>query len=388
MTLITTTNSLSELCNKLKESEYVTVDTEFIREKTYWPDLCLIQVADSKNAAVVDVLSPNINIEPLLNIMHDPKILKVFHAARQDLEIFFKLTNRLPQPLFDTQIAAMVCGFGDSVGYDTLVNKITGKIIDKSSRFTDWSLRPLTQKQIDYALGDVTHLRLVYENLNQHLLEGDRSEWLREEVEKLNDTGIYQTSPPDAWKRIKSRNTNPRFLGVLKELASWREKEAQKKNIPRNHVIKDEALVEIAHSSPKSLKSLNRIRGLGQRTAEGYVGQSLLKAVGVGENIPLNQCPQVPRRPSIPKNIGPITDYLKVLLKMKCDEHGIAQKLIANSADIEKLAAFGSKAGIAAISGWRKDLFGEDAINLIEGRSTIIVEEQKLKLATYRQKTD
>lgn len=388
MTLITTTNSLSELCNKLKESEYVTVDTEFIREKTYWPDLCLIQVADSKNAAVVDVLSPNINIEPLLNIMHDPKILKVFHAARQDLEIFFKLTNRLPQPLFDTQIAAMVCGFGDSVGYDTLVNKITGKVIDKSSRFTDWSLRPLTQKQIDYALGDVTHLRLVYENLNQHLLEGDRSEWLREEVEKLNDTGIYQTSPPDAWKRIKSRNTNPRFLGVLKELASWREKEAQKKNIPRNHVIKDEALVEIAHSSPKSLKSLNRIRGLGQRTAEGYVGQSLLKAVGVGENIPLNQCPQVPRRPSIPKNIGPITDYLKVLLKMKCDEHGIAQKLIANSADIEKLAAFGSKAGIAAISGWRKDLFGEDAINLIEGRSTIIVEEQKLKLATYRQKTD
>ena len=388
MTLITTTNSLSELCNKLKESEYVTVDTEFIREKTYWPDLCLIQVADSKNAAVVDVLSPNINIEPLLNIMHDPKILKVFHAARQDLEIFFKLTNRLPQPLFDTQIAAMVCGFGDSVGYDTLVNKITGKIIDKSSRFTDWSLRPLTQKQIDYALGDVTHLRLVYENLNQHLLEGDRSEWLREEVEKLNDTGIYQTSPPDAWKRIKSRNTNPRFLGVLKELASWREKEAQKKNIPRNHVIKDEALVEIAHSSPKSLKSLNRIRGLGQRTAEGYVGQSLLKAVGVGENIPLNQCPQVPRRPSIPKNIGPITDYLKVLLKMKCDEHGIAQKLIANSADIEKLAAFGSKAGIAAISGWRKELFGEDAINLIEGRSTIIVEEQKLKLATYRQKTD
>ena len=388
MTLITTTNSLSELCNKLKESEYVTVDTEFIREKTYWPDLCLIQVADSKNAAVVDVLSPNINIEPLLNIMHDPKILKVFHAARQDLEIFFKLTNRLPQPLFDTQIAAMVCGFGDSVGYDTLVNKITGKIIDKSSRFTDWSLRPLTQKQIDYALGDVTHLRLVYENLNQHLLEGDRSEWLREEVEKLNDTSIYQTSPPDAWKRIKSRNTNPRFLGVLKELASWREKEAQKKNIPRNHVIKDEALVEIAHSSPKSLKSLNRIRGLGQRTAEGYVGQSLLKAVGVGENIPLNQCPQVPRRPSIPKNIGPITDYLKVLLKMKCDEHGIAQKLIANSADIEKLAAFGSKAGIAATSGWRKDLFGEDAINLIEGRSTIIVEEQKLKLATYRQKTD
>ncbi len=388
MTLITTTNSLSELCNKLKESEYVTVDTEFIREKTYWPDLCLIQVADNKNAAVVDVLSPNINIEPLLNIMHDPKILKVFHAARQDLEIFFKLTNRLPQPLFDTQIAAMVCGFGDSVGYDTLVNKITGKIIDKSSRFTDWSLRPLTQKQIDYALGDVTHLRLVYENLNQHLLEGDRSEWLREEVEKLNDTSIYQTSPPDAWKRIKSRNTNPRFLGVLKELASWREKEAQKKNIPRNHVIKDEALVEIAHSTPKSLKNLTRIRGLGQRTAEGYVGQSLLKAVEVGENIPSNQCPQVPRRPSIPKNIGPITDYLKVLLKMKCDEHGIAQKLIANSADIEKLAAFGSKAGVAAISGWRKNLFGEDAINLIEGRSTIIIEEQKLRLATYRQKTD
>ena len=388
MTLITTTNSLSELCNKLKESEYVTVDTEFIREKTYWPDLCLIQIADNKNAAVVDVLSPNINIEPLLNIMHDPKILKVFHAARQDLEIFFKLTNRLPQPLFDTQIAAMVCGFGDSVGYDTLVNKITGKIIDKSSRFTDWSLRPLTQKQIDYALGDVTHLRLVYENLNQHLLEGDRSEWLREEVEKLNDTSIYQTSPPDAWKRLKSRNTNPRFLGVLKELASWREKEAQKKNIPRNHVIKDEALVEIAQSTPKSLKNLTRIRGLGQRTAEGYVGQSLLKAVEVGENIPSNQCPQVPRRPSIPKNIGPITDYLKVLLKMKCDEHGIAQKLIANSADIEKLAAFGSKAGVAAISGWRKNLFGEDAINLIEGRSTIIIEEQKLRLATYRQKTD
>ena len=388
MTLITTTNSLSELCNKLKESEYVTVDTEFIREKTYWPDLCLIQIADNKNAAVVDVLSPNINIEPLLNIMHDPKILKVFHAARQDLEIFFKLTSRLPQPLFDTQIAAMVCGFGDSVGYDTLVNKITGKIIDKSSRFTDWSLRPLTQKQIAYALGDVTHLRLVYEKLNQHLLEGDRSEWLREEVEKLNDTSIYQTSPPDAWKRIKSRNTNPRFLGVLKELASWREKEAQKKNIPRNHVIKDEALVEIAHSTPKSLKNLSRIRGLGQRTAEGYMGQSLLKAVEMGESIPIDQCPQVPRRPSIPKNIGPITDYLKVLLKMKCDEHGIAQKLIANSADIEKLAAFGSKAGIAAISGWRKDLFGEDAINLIEGRSTIIIEEQKLRLATYKQKTD
>ena len=383
MTLITTTNSLSKLCNKLKEAEYITVDTEFIRERTYWPNLCLIQIADSQNAAIIDVLSPNINIEPLLNIIYNPKILKVFHAPRQDLEILFKLTNRLPQPLFDTQIAAMVCGFGESVGYDTLVNKITGKIIDKSSRYTDWSLRPLTQRQIDYALGDVTHLRLVYENLNQHLLEGGKSNWLKEEIEKLNDTNVYQTSPPEAWKRIKARNPNPRFLAVLRELASWREKEAQKKNIPRNHVIKDEALIEIAHNTPKTAKSLARIRGLGHRLAEGYVGQSIIKAVEFGENIPLDQCPQVPRRPNVPKNIGPMTDYLKVLLKMKCDEHGVAQKLIANSADLEKLASFGSKADVAAISGWRKGLFGEDAINLIEGKSAIIIEEKKLRLVKY-----
>jgi ribonuclease D len=380
MPIITDTNSLAEFCEQLAKSAYVTVDTEFIREKTYWPQLCLVQLADDDKAMAVDAEADGIDLSPLFELMANKNVLKVFHAARQDLEIFYKLAGALPTPLFDTQVAAMVCGFGESVGYETLVNKLVGEQVDKSSRFTDWSHRPLTDKQVSYALADVTHLRPIYEKLEAKLISSGRHEWLDEELGKLTDENIYKFPPREAWRRVKARNPKPRFLAVLREVTAWREIEAQTRDLPRNRVLRDEALVEIAHHTPKNVKELARTRGLGQRLAEGSAGEKLLQAVEAGLNLPEADCPSVPRRPNLPRGIGPVTDLLKVLLKMKCEQQEVAQKLIASGDDIEKIAAYGEKAEVPALTGWRRQLFGEDALNLRDGKIALVINGQTLEL--------
>jgi len=380
MAVIADSTSLTKFCDRLIKSSYITVDTEFMRDQTYWPRLCLVQIADEHEAAAIDTLAKGIDITPLLNLLTNPRILKVFHAARQDLEIFYRLMGRLPSPIFDTQVAAMVCGFGDSAGYDTLVRKLTDETIDKSSRFTDWALRPLSQRQINYALGDVTHLRQVYIKLNEMLGQNNRHNWMDEELSILRDTKNYTFAPEDAWRRIKYRAPKPRFLAILKEVAAWREIEAQNKDIPRNRIVRDESLIEISHHAPKTINDLSRARGLSLKKAEGSLGKALLNAVKVGLNVPSENLPEVKRDAPLPKGIGPITDLLKVLLKLKCEKHDVAQKLIATVNDMEQIAAFGQNANVPALQGWRQEVFGIDALRLRSGQLAMVIKDHNLEL--------
>ena len=380
MTVIADSTSLTKFCDRLIKSSYITVDTEFMRDQTYWPRLCLVQIANDHEAAAIDTLAKGINITPLLNLLTNSRILKIFHAARQDLEIFYRLMGKLPSPIFDTQIAAMVCGFGDSAGYDTLVRKLTDETIDKSSRFTDWALRPLSQRQINYALGDVTHLRQVYIKLNEMLGQNNRHNWMDEELSILRDTKNYTFAPEDAWRRIKYRAPKPRFLAILKEVAAWREIEAQNKDIPRNRIVRDESLIEISHHAPKTINDLSRARGLSLKKAEGSLGKALLNAVKVGLNVPSENLPEVKRDAPLPKGIGPITDLLKVLLKLKCEKHDVAQKLIATVNDMEQIAAFGQNANVPALQGWRQEVFGIDALRLRSGQLAMVIKDHNLEL--------
>ena len=380
MAVIADSTSLTKFCDRLIKSSYITVDTEFMRDQTYWPRLCLVQIANEHEAAAIDTLAKGIDITPLLNLFTNPRILKIFHAARQDLEIFYRLMSRLPSPFFDTQVAAMVCGFGDSAGYDTLVRKLTDETIDKSSRFTDWALRPLSQRQINYALGDVTHLRQVYIKLNEMLGQNNRHNWMDEELSILRDTKNYTFEPEDAWRRIKYRAPKPRFLAILKEVAAWREIEAQNKDIPRNRIVRDESLIEISHHAPKTINDLSRARGLSLKKAEGSLGKALLNAVKVGLNVPSENLPEVKRDAPLPKGIGPITDLLKVLLKLKCEKHDVAQKLIATVNDMEQIAAFGQNANVPALQGWRQEVFGIDALRLRSGQLAMVIKDHNLEL--------
>lgn len=387
MDVISDTKTLAAFCGRIAKSSYLTVDTEFLREKTYWPQLCLIQIAGDEDAAVIDALASGIDLQPVFDLMDDPELLKVFHAGRQDLEIFFHLNGRLPAPIFDTQVAAMVCGFGDSVGYETLVSKLAKQDIDKSSRFTDWSHRPLTIRQLEYALADVTHLRVIYDKLDQKLRKNNRHTWLEEEIETLTSNGTYEMDPAKAWKRVKSRNPKPRFLAILREVAGWREIEAKRRDVPRNRIVRDEALIEIAHHAPKSVDELARVRGLGKNLAEGRGGAEILSAVERGKTLPDSECPRVERKDPLPRGIGPITDLLKVFLKMRCEELDVAPKLVASSSDIEKLAAFGAKADVPAMRGWRHQIFGDDAVALREGKFAVIVRNKALTLIEPRDST-
>ena len=380
MAVIADSTSLTKFCDRLIKSSYITVDTEFMRDQTYWPRLCLVQIADEHEAAAIDTLAKGINITPLLNLLTNSRILKIFHAARQDLEIFYRLMGKLPSPIFDTQIAAMVCGFGDAAGYDTLVRKLTDETIDKSSRFTDWALRPLSQRQINYALGDVTHLRQVYIKLNEMLGQNNRHNWMDEELSILRDTKNYTFAPEDAWRRIKYRAPKPRFLAILKEVAAWREIEAQNKDIPRNRIVRDESLIEISHHAPKTINDLSRARGLSLKKAEGSLGKALLNAVKAGLNVPSENLPEVKRDAPLPKGIGPITDLLKVLLKLKCEKHDVAQKLIATVNDMEQIAAFGQNANVPALQGWRQEVFGIDALRLRSGQLAMVIKDHNLEL--------
>ncbi|MFC7334526.1 ribonuclease D [Rhodocista pekingensis] len=379
MMLITTTADLAAFVTRLKGAEYVTVDTEFMREKTYWPQLCLVQVAGPDEAAAIDPLAEGMDLTPLFELLHDPGVLKVFHAARQDVEIFVHLTGAVPAPLFDTQIAAMVCGFGDSVGYETLITKLTSARIDKSSRFTDWSQRPLTERQLSYALSDVTHLRPAYEKLRRRLAKTGREHWLDEENVILADPATYRVDPEEAWRRLKVRTEKPRFLAVLKEVAAWREREAQRKDIPRNRVLRDEAIVEIAAHAPTSVEDLARTRGLGASLAQGRYGTEVLAAIQTALALPPDQLPRPDPRNDMPPGIAPTVELLRVLLKMVCDANDVASKLVATVADLEAIAA-DDEADVPALKGWRRELFGEPALKLKHGRLALAIEKRKVKL--------
>ena len=382
ITVITDTETLERYAATWRKAEYVTVDTEFMREKTYWPQLCLVQVGGPDESVIIDPLAEGIDLSPLFSVLNDEPILKVFHAARQDIELFHHLSGKLPEPLFDTQVAAMVCGFGDSVGYEKLANKLAGATIDKTLRFTDWSHRPLSERQLIYALSDVSHLRPIFEKLFDQLEVSGRRNWLDEEMAALMDPAIYEADPRTVWRRVKTRGGNKRFYAVLREVAAWREREAQSRDVPRGRIMRDEALTEIAAQAPRSVDELARVRALSRKTAEGKFGEALLACVETALALPEDAWPAPPPRKESPPGIGPIVDLLKVLLKAQCESAGVAQRIVANASDLERIAALADDTGetseIPALNGWRCELFGDLALALKAGRLSLTATRGKV----------
>lgn len=370
MRTLTTTADLAAFCEEAAQHPFVTVDTEFLRERTYYSKLCLVQLAmpgtDDSNGVLVDPLADGISMAPLYKLFRDTSVVKVFHAARQDLEIFFVDDEVFPEPLFDTQVAAMVCGFGEQVGYETLVRKICHTGVDKTSRFTDWSRRPLSDAQKHYALADVTHLRQIYEFLSAKLEETSRARWVAEELEILTNPATYTTAPRDAWKRVKTRTHSAKFLALVRELAAFRETYAQARNVPRNRVYKDDALVELAGLKPTSMEELSRARLLLREARKGDIADGILKAIADGLACKPGDMPEPDRsRDRIQVNPA-LADLLRVLLKAKTEQAGVAAKLIAPAADLDGIAA--GQRDLPALKGWRREVFGEDALRLCEGK--------------------
>jgi len=379
MTLITDSDALVAFCARQSHAEFVAIDTEFMRERTYWPILCVVQVAGPEEAVAIDALAPGLDLAPLLALMADAAMLKVFHAARQDLEIFYQLSGQVPHPVFDTQIAAMVCGFGDAVSYETLVKRLAGAGLDKASRFTDWAHRPLTERQIQYALADVVHLRTVYERLQQILGKNGRSQWFAEEMANLVDPAIYRSEPNEAWRRFRLRGrADQRFLGVLRAVAAWRESAAQARDLPRGRIMKDEAVLEIAAHAPKTIEVLARTRSLPRGVAEGKLGQDILDAVASGLADP-DPPPALPGKAEPPPGIGPLIELLRVLLKQRCEDFQVAQKLLASADELEAIAA-DDNADVPALHGWRREVFGEDALALKHGRLALTAGKSRIEL--------
>ncbi len=378
MPVITTSKALAAFCEGLKRSEFITVDTEFLREKTYYPKLCLIQVSGpDKDARAVDPLAEGIDLAPLYDLLHDPKIIKVFHAARQDLEIFYNLTGKVPAPVFDSQIAAMVCGYGDSIGYDKIVQHVTGQGIDKSSQFTDWSIRPLSEKQITYALGDVTHLCDVYLHLRADLQKRGRADWVAQEDKALSNPENYENDPNKAWERVKIRSPKPKNLAVLRALAAWREKQAQKRNIPKSWVMRDETLADMASQAPRSLKALAKIRNLSKEFVKEPQGMKLLSLIEEVLESPPESWPQPQKFVTLSNGALASVDILKMLLKIQSTEHEVAAKIIASAQDIEEIA-LNDHADVPALKGWRREIFGEDALAVKHGRIAIGLRSGKI----------
>lgn len=378
-TLITATDALDALCSRLRAETFVTVDTEFMRERTYWPELCVVQLASDTEVAVVDALAPGLSLASLGVLFADPSVVKVFHAARQDIEIFVQLFADVPKPLFDTQIAAMVAGFGDQVGYDALVAATTGGHIDKAHRFSDWAARPLSPAQVTYAAADVTHLRRVYEKLRDRLEQDNRMDWVAEEMAILANPATYHPDPDSMWERLRPRTSDRRMLGVLRAIAAWREREAQHSNIPRNRMLKDEALLEIAAIAPATAEHLARARGVTRGFAEGRMGAGLLNAIAEAKALPEAALPPAPAHRDGPRPSPALIALLKVLLAAKCEQHHVAPKLVANSEDIDRLATEDAPA-IQALQGWRADIFGADAQALKAGRIAVGVDGKRIKL--------
>lgn len=379
MQIIETTAALAEACETLARSEYLTIDTEFLRETTFWPELCLIQLAGPELEVIVDPLAKGLDLAPFFELMANTAVLKVFHAARQDIEIIFNRGNLIPHPIFDTQVAAMVCGFGDSVSYDQLVQKIKGVHIDKSSRFTDWSHRPLTDKQLEYALADVTHLRDVYLTLKGKLEEAGRSLWLTEEMAVLESRETYDLHPDDAWRRLKMRVKKPIELAVLQKVAAWREREARARNVPRSRILKDDTIYEIAQQQPVDAEALARLRTIPKGWERSQSGGALLEAIGEALAIPKTDLPRLPRQNHVPEGAAAASEMLKVLLKIVSEREGVAAKIIANTDDLEKIAVEGEAADVAALHGWRRELFGDTALNLIGGKVALRFVDKKIE---------
>ena len=382
--ILTTTEALAAFCSKAAQAPYVTVDTEFLRERTYFAQLCLVQLAmpgvDDAQAVLVDPLAEGISLDPLYALFRNLDVIKVFHAARQDLEIFHVEGGVVPSPLFDTQVAAMVCGFGDQVGYETLVRKIARANLDKSSRFTDWSRRPLSDAQKTYALADVTHLRQIYEYLKAELARTKRTQWLEEELAQLTDASSYIVDPDAAWQRLKLRTSSGRTLAIAKELAAFRERYAQQKNIPRSRVIKDDALIELASTKPRSLADLSKSRLLLRDARKGEIAEGLVAAVVAGLDMPAERQPEMPEGRDRSNLNSALADLLRVLLKAKAEEAGVATKLIASSADLDDIAC-GDHNGIWA-TGWRREVFGNDALRLVRGEIALSAKGDRVKIVS------
>ena len=376
MTLITDSAALQRFIAELDDEPYVAVDTEFMRDRTYWPQLCLVQIGTSRTAVAIDALAEGLDLEPLYRLMTDERILKVFHAPRQDLEIFHHLAGRLPRPLFDTQLAAMVLGYGDEVGYEALVRQVAGAQLDKTSRFTDWSRRPLTPKQIDYALGDVTHLRVIYERFRDRLAARGRSRWVDEELDALLDPALYEPVPDEMWRRLKVKTRDPRFLAVLRAVAAWREREAQRRDQPRNRIMRDDVLLDVVANRPRSVAGLRELKRV---SVDNRAAEALVQAIEAAMALPDEACPRLEPPPKLPKGIGPLVDLLRVLLRLASEEHDVAQRLVATTGDLEKIAA-DDRAEVAALRGWRREVFGEAALALKRGELAIRANGRRVEL--------
>jgi ribonuclease D len=385
MTVISDSSEAAAFCQRLRQCQTVTVDTEFMRERTYWPILCLVQLAGDDEAAAIDPRAPDMDLEPLFELLRDESVLKVFHAGRQDLEIFYHLTGQVPHPIFDTQVAGMVCGFGDQVSYEQLAKRLAGARIDKASRFTDWCRRPLTEKQIEYAIADVTHLRTIYKKLGQQLQKNKRTAWLSEEMDVLTSPETYAVDHREVWRRIKIRGAKPRQLAVLRELAAWREETAQTRDVPRNRVMKDDVLVQIATQQPANREDLGRVRMLPGGFANSADGKAVLAAVAKGIAVPKEDAPtkESNGRPD-QEPPGALVDLLKTLLKAKCEAAGVATKLVANMAEVERIAAEDDPES-PLMHGWRYEIFGADAQKLKKGELALSAGPSGLKIIDLTQ---
>jgi ribonuclease D len=378
MHVITTQSELEATIEKFEQSEFVTVDTEFIRETTFWPELCLVQIGAPGVTALIDPLADGIELAPFFRLMGNEAVIKVFHAARQDIEIVFHLGGLIPHPVFDTQVASMVCGFGDSVSYDQLVQKVTGRQLDKSSRFTDWRHRPLSDKQLAYALADVTHLIDVYRYLKAELEREGRGHWLNEEMDVLTARSTYDPHPEDAWKRLKLRLRKPQELAVVKALSTWRELEARERNVPRGRVLKDDAIFEIAQQQPRDAAALARLRTTPKGWERSATAAAVLAAVNEALTIPREQMPRPPRASQQAEGSSAAAELLKVLLRLIAEEQGVAAKVLASGDDIDRIASEGEAADVPALQGWRRQVFGEQALRLVRGEIALKFERRKI----------
>jgi ribonuclease D len=376
MNLITTTADLAAACERMSRHTFVTVDTEFLRETTYYPLLCVAQIATSDEAVVIDALAQDLDLAPFFELMANEGVLKVFHAARQDIEIVWHQAKLVPRPIFDTQVAAMVLGYGDSISYDQLVQRITGDVIDKSNRFTDWSRRPLSAAQVSYAISDVTHLREVFLSLSADLQSRGRSEWVGEEMEVLTSPDTYRADPESAWERLKTRVRKPRELSVLMEVASWREREAQSRDVPRGRVLKDEAIGDIAMHAPTTTERLASLRSLPRGFERSKWGAEIIEAVKRGLARDPSELPRLDK-PRQGINGSATVELLKVLLRMASEQHGVAAKVIATVEDLERIA-LDDRADVPALHGWRREMFGEQAIALKRGRLALAVDRGRV----------
>ncbi|MBC7504621.1 MAG: ribonuclease D [Sandarakinorhabdus sp.] len=378
--LVTDTATLAALCQRLALADFVTVDTEFMRESTYYPDLCLVQVASPDEAAAIDPKAPGIDLAPLLKLLVEDEVLKVFHAGGQDLEIIYNLTGKTPSPLFDTQIAAMALGLGEQIGYTNLVAAYSGVQVDKGARFTDWSRRPLNDRQLDYAIGDVTHLAALFPKMVDKLRRTGRGGWLDEEMARCCDPATYANDPDKAWLRLRLPSRKPDVLGRLKAIARWRELEAQDKDVPRGRIVKDETLGDLAGSPPRSQADLAKVRGLSAAWGSNAIGDRLIRALQDAEPLPAEEMPaREAQRPGLSSEGALIADLLKLLLKIRSKETGVAPKLIVRGDDLDALAA-GVRDGLPVLNSWRRDLFGDDALALVEGRLGFVVKDGRLAM--------